>query len=250
MIVRKKNQVKSSISAGSTAGVVVDKQKEIKTEPAEIKTEKTKTEEIKAEPIVPLDVAIQTAIPQPVKTSPATATGPANPLDDFKVKVEEELGMQSKPQKNYMWPILFIFIVATLFLVGVFAYKQGIFKIEKTDIASLIPTPAAASLPSPAPAKAVDLTKYEIEVLNGSEVSGEASRQKDSLEEKGFTVSSIGNAENSDYTDTIIKAKADVDSDFVTELKNFLSNTFTVGKTQILPDDSSAPVVVILGTKK
>lgn len=183
---------------------------------------------------------------KPAVNTPINPAPENNPLNDFKEKVEIEMNMPNHPQKNYMWPILLIFIIALVLLGGVFAYKQGIFKVEKVNVVSLSPTPIA----SPVPTKAVDLKKYEIEILNGSEVSGEASRQKDNLEGEGFTISSIGNADNSDYTDTIIKAKKEVDKDFLAKLKNDLENTFTVGEAQVLSEDSSVPVVIILGVKK
>lgn len=199
------------------------------------------------EKIGSLDVATETVesvrVVEAVLTSQAPST---DPLKDFKEKMEEELSMPDSSQKNYMWPILSIFIIAVVLLVGVFAYKQGMFKREEVNVVSLTPTPTIA----PSPVKTLDLTQYEIEILNGSEVDGEASRQKGDLEGEGFTVSSIGNADNSDYTDTIIEAKKEVDPDFIVKLKDVLSETFTIGETQSLPESSSVPVVIILGTKK
>jgi hypothetical protein len=120
--------------------------------------------------------------------------------------------------------------------------------LKKVVIApAATPTPTVTVEPTQAVA---DLTKYEIEILNGSEVTGEAAKQKDTLEAAGFTVSSVGNADNSDYTDTIIKTKADVDSAFIAKLKSVLSDTFTVGPVQSLSSDVAVPVQVILGTQK
>lgn len=172
-----------------------------------------------------------------------------DPLTDFKEKMnEEEKSLLDEPQgKNFMWPILFIFIIVVVLLVGIFTYKQGIFKGEKANVVSPSPTPTI----TPEPTKvAVDLTKYEIEILNGSEVAGEAGRQQASLEEEGFTVSAIGNADNSDYTDTLIKAKKEVEKAFLDKLKGVLESAFIVEEIRTLPASSSSPVVVILGTKK
>ena len=58
------------------------------------------------------------------------------------------------------------------------------------------------------------------------------------------------NADNSDYTDTIIKAKTEVDKDFIAKLKSVLSSSLTVNATESLSEDSSVPVVVVIGTKK
>lgn len=221
---------------------------------------KKHTEEIKkaVEPVVVSDIVTQTTetvevveevVPQTAKSeTPAESLSPHDPLSDFKEKMnEEELSARDNAQKkNYMWPILLIFIIVILLLVGVFLYKSDTKIGSKVNVVTLSPTPTV----TPEPTKTVDLTKYEIEIQNGSGVSGEASRQESNLKEEGFTISSIGNAGNSNYTDTIIKARETVDKDFIAKLKSVLENTFTVGEIEVLPDDSSAPVVVIIGTKK
>jgi hypothetical protein len=210
----------------------------------------------KAEPVIVSDTITETievvegVAPQAAnpEDSVESSVPQADPLKDFKEKmVEEETTVPENSQKkNFMWPILSIFIIILILLIGIFAYKQGVFNKKEVNVVTLTPTPVVTVEPT----KTVDLTKYEIEILNGSGVSGEASKQKAALEEKGFTISSIGNADNSDYTDTIIKAKADVEKDFIAKLKDTLNSSFTVGETQSLPDDSSVPVVVIIGTAK
>lgn len=205
------------------------------------KKQEAKPEKKAAESVVLSDVVTQT-------TERIEVIQEADPLTDFKEKMaEEERPLSDGPQeKNYMWPILFIFIIVLVLLAGVFAYKQGIFKKEKINIASVSPTPTI----EPSPTITIDLAKYEIEIQNGGGVSGEAGRQKTSLEEEGFMISSIGNADNSDYTETIIKAKKTVAKTFLDKLKSVLGNTFTVGAVEILSEDASTPVVVIIGTKK
>lgn len=224
------------------------------------KNEAQNDKKISQEPVVVSDVVTETTerveiIEEvaPQITEPKVSSEPLSsndPLSDFKQKmIKEELSASGgAPKKNFMWPILLIFVVTIAILIGIFVYRQGIFKGEKVNVASLSPTPTIAITPEPA--KTIDLTQYEIEILNGSGVDGEAGRQRVNLEAEGFTVSSVGNAGNSDYTDTIIQAKAEVDKDFVVKLKSVLSNSFTVGESEILPDDSSVPVVVIIGTKK
>jgi len=234
------------------------KKQEIKTEekPAEanpvISAEVTTAkEEVKAEPVIVSDVITETIVieetPEAAKTETSESFS-SDPLSNFKERVDEELNMPDSPtKKNYMWPILFIFVVAIVLLVGIFAYKQGIFKKTIANVTPVTPTPVVTVAPT---AAAVDLTKYEVEILNGSGVDGEASKEKSVLVAAGFTVSSIGNADNSDYTDTIIKAQAQVDQNFIAKLKNTLSNMYTVGDTQILSSDAAVPVQVILGPGK
>lgn len=213
-----------------------------------------KIKEVKTEPVVVADVVTETievieqVTPQAAKSGkPAESIPAVDPLTDFKEKMNEEefLPSDMPPKKNFMWPILFIFIITLLILSGVFVYNNNT-KGERVNVVTLSPTPTI----TPEPTKAIDLSKYEIEILNGSEVNGEAGRQKESLEAEGFAISSIGNADNSDYTDTIIKAKKEVEKAFLDKLKNVLKNTFTVGEIETLPDDSLSLVVVIIGTKK
>jgi hypothetical protein len=184
---------------------------------------------------------IEETAPQEVKVQEK------NSLVDFKEKMikEEHSDFNAPSKKNFMWPILFIFIIAIGLLVGVFLYRSGVSNSKKIDVAKISPAPVVTVEPT----KAVDLAQYKIEVLNGSEVDGEAGRQKASLEGEGFAVSSVGNADNSDYTDTIIKAKSEVDKAFVGKLKTFLEDSFTVTQEE-LSDDASVPVIVILGIQK
>lgn len=183
----------------------------------------------------------------PVSQTTTQQAPTEDPLSDFKEKLnkEEFSAFDNAPKKNYMWPILFIFIAAVALLTGVFAYKQGVFKTAKIAVPTATPTPVV----TPEPTKAPDLTKFEIEILNGSGVDGEAGRQRLSLTTEGFTVSSVGNADSSDYTDTIIRATAAVDKDFIAKLKSTLESSFTAVKEEVLSDDSPVPVTIILGTK-
>ena len=171
-----------------------------------------------------------------------------DPLIDFKEKMSEEEEQpvtSDSPQKNYMWPILFIFIIALLLLSGIFVYKQGMNKGTQVNVVTLTPTPTVI----PKPTKPIDLTKYEIQILNGSEVDGEAGRQRSKLEGEGFIVSSVGNADKSDYTKTIIQAKKEVDQAYLDKLKSVLEKSFVVGEMEELPEDSDSDVIVIIGSE-
>lgn len=184
----------------------------------------------------------------PVSAAPVvSAPASSDPLAGFKEKLQQDSSSSIPAKKNFMWPILFIFVIALAILGGVFIYKQGIIKTEKVN--EVVLTPAPIRTVSPTIAK-VDLSKYEVKILNGSETEGEAGRQKISLEEEGFTISAIGNATESDYTDTIIQAKKEVESAFLDELKKVLELSFSVGKQEELPDDADSDVVVIIGSKK
>lgn len=216
----------------------------------EISNKKQAISNKKEEPVVVSDVVTETTerIEVIEEATPDKAAPAVDPLTEFKEKMieEESLPSDMSPKKNFMWPILFIFIITLLLLGGIFVWKKGAITGGKINVVTLTPSPTVV----PSPTITIDLTKYEIKVLNGSEVDGEAGRQKSSLETEGFTVSTVGNADNSDYTDTVIQAKKEVEKDFIAKLKSVLEDSFTVGDTESLSDSASTPVVIILGTKK
>lgn len=152
---------------------------------------------------------------------------------------------------------LFILIPGVL-LLG--ALLGGVYFYQKSVNQNLQPTPtpgaaiessvSATVVPSASPSAKLDLTKYAINVQNGSGIPGTAGVGKALLTKAGFKVGTTGNADNYDYTDTIIKTKADVPPDFNTKLTTTLSGIYSVAKVQSLPASSSAEVVVIIGSSK
>ncbi len=235
-----KKHASSSAKASADAKITVDK--------TEGQGEKRGNNLV--EPVVLSDIVTETSEKVEIieEVTPAESTPAADPLTEFKEKMieEEQVASHSSAKKNYMWPILFIFIIAVVLMVGIFIYKQGMNKGTEVNVVSLSPTPTIVPTATVA---AIDLSKYEISILNGSGISGEASKQKESLEAKGFTVSTIGNAGNSDYTATIIQAKKEVDKAFLDKLKSVLESSFVLGNQEELPEDSDSDVIVILGSE-
>lgn len=188
--------------------------------------------------------------PQENEKQPAVSVPPTDPLTQFKEKmIEEEKNPISdiSQKKNFMWPILFIFIIALAMLGGVFIYKKEMSKAKVPEVN--VVTISEAPTVMPEPTVTLDLSKYEIKILNGSEVDGQAGKQKTNLEAEGFTVSTIGNAAKSDYRKTIIQAKENIDSDFLDKLKNVLEQYFILGEEEELPEDARDDVIVILGSQ-
>lgn len=167
-------------------------------------------------------------------------------------KEEEKEEETSKPKKSIspvFWIIIpGIFILGAI-LGGIIFYQRGVntTKVEPT------PTPVtstSATEPTSTPSATVDLEKYEVAVFNGSGTAGEAGKVQDILETAGFVVSSTGNAASYDYSDTIIKAKEDVDNAFIQKLTDTLSDTYVVGDTELLSASSDDSVQVIVGSSK
>jgi hypothetical protein len=161
------------------------------------------------------------------------------------------------PVKPSTGPNPLLIIIPGVLLLG--ALLGGVYFYQKGVNQSLSPTPTpesstdvieATTQPSSSPSAKLDLTKYSINVQNGSGIPGTAGAAKDILTKAGFKVGTTGNADNYDYTDTIIKAKSDVPSDFITKLTTTLSATYEVAKAQTLSDSSTDTIVVIIGSSK
>ncbi len=217
-----------------------------------------KTDDASGTDNITSDIPVQSAPVQsgqavvPPQSTPPIIEPAQAPLTQIQTNETNELNkdFNQGEKKNFLLPIIFVVLLALAFYGGIFVYKKFFIKNEdaKTNIVTLSPTPKIVQ-PTPT-IEEIDLSKYEIKILNGSEVEGEAGRQKTNLENEGFTISSIGNAETSDYTSTIIQAKKDVETEFLDKLKTIFETSFASSKIEDLSEDSAADVIVILGTKK
>jgi len=135
-------------------------------------------------------------------------------------------------------------------LGGIYFYQKNINMVSQpTPTPEAIGTPTIT--PSASPSAKLVLTKYPINIQNGSGIPGVAGDAKSLLTKAGFSVSGTGNADNYDYTDTVIKVKSDVPAEFISKLITTLSGIYKVStKTESLPDTSKDEVVVIVGSSK
>lgn len=156
------------------------------------------------------------------------------------------VAMNTTKNSNKMW--LWIVIIVLLIAVGVGAYFFMNREAEDSDSSSITPT---SSFPTDKPSPTeedVDLEAYEIMVLNGSETAGEAGRLKTALEEAGFKVAGTGNADKTDYTETIVQAKSTVSKGYLDKLREELEGTYELTtNVEELDDDDENDVVVIIG---
>jgi hypothetical protein len=174
--------------------------------------------------------------------------------------VERQQPMQAPvvPQiknSNSVNPLLIIlpgiFLLGAL-LGGIYFYQKSMTGTapEQTSAPdysnSVTPSPTS----TPAPTAKADLTKYPINVMNGSGTPGLAGTVKELLTGAGFKVSATGNAPSYDFTKTVIKAKADVPQEFITKLSETLSKSYVVDTNQALATSSADSVQVIIGSTK
>lgn len=136
---------------------------------------------------------------------------------------------------------------------GVYVYLTGTKRISiKSIVNSETPEPLASSSPVPAPSATplanVDLTTFKVSVLNGNGGIGVATAAKTIIEKAGFKVSSIGNADNFNFTDTLIQVKPDVADTVVAMLKNSLSSNYSVKIGDPLSSGDNFDIVVTVGS--
>lgn len=114
-----------------------------------------------------------------------------------------------------------------------------------TPVASPTPTPIPIATATPAP---VDLTELSVQVLNGSGIAGQAGVVKDLLVEAGFDADNIktGNADNYDYTKTIVSLNSSVPDSVYTTIRTELVD-YQVSQGDPLTTTSDYDIVITVG---
>jgi len=177
-----------------------------------------------------------------------------SPENKEEVADEEEVeNFDEESSGRFSWKKVILFtLIAALFgaiIVGGYLYLQGgyqvkIVKVDKQAEKSL-DIPEVSPTPTEAP---ISKEKYEITVLNGSGIEGEAASVEELLEDEGFVVAEIGNADNQAYLETEIRAGEEVDEEYLEELEEALN---VRGPTEIeeAPDAQTEEVVVVVGSE-
>lgn len=93
-------------------------------------------------------------------------------------------------------------------------------------------------------ATGLDRADLSIVVLNGSGVSGAAGKLSTKLKDLGYTVSSTGNADSSDYESTEINVKS-TKKNFLNLLKKDLGSDYTIGDTTTTYTGSGDAQIII-----
>ncbi|HSX09676.1 MAG TPA: LytR C-terminal domain-containing protein [Candidatus Saccharimonadales bacterium] len=221
--------------------------------------------------------------PQPVETSPEVAAAvsapeqssqaatsapdlsPTLPPSAFTIQNGgDEVAPTSKPEGEKKRFGIYFFVVAFLsFILGLGAMAAasyfGVINLALPNVSlpsgvhvpSFGAKPTATPVPpTPSPTEVpVDVSQYTIEILNGSGVTGQAGKVKDSLTADKFNVSSTGNAANNNFTKTEIAAKKSVSAAYITKLESELNKTFVVDTTvATLSNSATTDVTVTLGS--
>ncbi len=186
---------------------------------------------------------------------------------------------QTKRSKTLIILALFLILLGVVLFVGqrLLGTKESDKKVISAKIAptaiivpsdtpmpsiSSSPTPKKTSQPTKAPtptkaeekkatnpidsATGLDRSAVTIDILNGSGVSGAASKMSSLLKDLGYGIGSTGNADNFDYQNITIQIKNST-SKYLPLLKKDISSSYTVSDASTTLASGSADAVIIVG---
>lgn len=144
----------------------------------------------------------------------------------------------------------FATLLAMVLAGGVYVYLTGTKGIGTRTVASETTTPLPTDTPSSTstPAPKVDFSTYKFSILNGNGGIGVASAAKAIVEKAGFKVTNLGNADNFNFTNTMIQTKSSVTEDAIDTLKTSLSAKYSVKIGDNLDPASAFDIVVTVGS--
>jgi hypothetical protein len=195
----------------------------------------------------------------------ATVTIEVEEKEDVSAVVEEKVETQT-PKKTqaedvvenfndqsagYSWKKIFLIILIVV-PIGFLAFGGFLYFSQNLNSSFLKPQPKKTiTLPEiiPTPTKVViDKEAYTIEIQNGSGIAGEGAKVKSTLESEGFKVGTVGNADNSNYTDTMITVNDNVSDGYIEELRKTLEERGPVEKTEKFATGQDGEVLIIIGS--
>ncbi len=177
--------------------------------------------------------------------------------NSFVVRETDNIDLNSKyGERSAFLKIFLVTFLATLlaFVVagGIYVYFTGTKTIEDgkiVDVQTPAPEATVEPTPTPTPNSNVDVSSYKLSVLNGSGGIGIANAGKVVIEKAGFKVATVGNADNFEFTDTLIEVKPSISADVVAKLKQALSEKYSVKVGDMLDAASTYDIVVTIGSK-
>ena len=223
--------------------LLTEKSEPEKETPPVVKEEEKTVSEPKVE-IPAVEIKTETVLSQ-------SQSDPVPPPISVPISQVETSPADEPPKRKALWVIV-IFVFILLVIGGVWIYLSNASQKEEKKSetkSSSGPTPTKTQ-PTAVASEEAKLDKYPIKVLNGSGIAGEASQLQEILVEGGFDVSETGNAENYDYTDTVIQAKKSIEKTFLEKVNTLIGKSYSLGKTEELSASDSSDVVVIVGSKK
>lgn len=178
--------------------------------------------------------------------------------DEEVLNLELLKGVEARPPSRWVGiliaPMLIIIIaIAAGFLVFQ-AQRRTDQNTTKPSQTGLTPTQTVVTprqmrlTPTATESAQVDFSDYSIRILNGSGRAGEAARLEAILEDNGFNVIEIGNANSSNYEKTEVYHKEEVPQSLILGLDKILNTLYDFSISANLEEDSESDILIIIGS--
>lgn len=169
-------------------------------------------------------------------------------LKDVRPDTTKEVEKSGKPFVKVFLIFIVLLAIGGAVAGGIYYYKYSVSTPTTTEEEEATTEPTSTATPVPEEADYSDIT---VSILNGSGVAGGAGSVATLIEEFGFSEPNTGNADSYDYTTTTISLKESVPSALYDSIKEKLSETYIIEKSDTaLEEDSSYDIIIIVGTKK
>lgn len=147
----------------------------------------------------------------------------------------------------------FATLLALLLVGGIYVYITGIKNLPSVNVPKqtplAIPSQTAIPTATPVASPSATLSTYKVSVLNGNGGIGVATAAKNIIEKAGFKVSYIGNADNFNFTDTLVQAKASVPQNVVDIVNASLTGSYSIKAGNQLDPADAYDIIVTVGSK-
>jgi flagellar basal body-associated protein FliL len=173
-------------------------------------------------------------------------------LKDVRPDTTKEVEKGRGPALKIVLTITAVLAVLGIIAGGVYYYQTGFNKEAETtsDEQEQVEAPDVTEAPEPTP-EDVDLSEFSVNILNGSGIAGEAGKVDALLTELSFKETDTGNADSYDYTTTIVSLKESVSDEVYNKIKEALTESYMIEKSdETLEEDSAFDVKIIVGSKK
>jgi len=188
---------------------------------------------------------------EPEKSTPKTEDDIKKWLSDVDTN---DIPMDDAPKGNKLKGFLVALIVVIILGAmggGIYYYQSNVASPDVDDQSIAVVTPTILPTPTEAPTEEVDLSALTVEILNGSGKSGLAGTVAIALTDGGFSDATAGNADASNYEETIVSMKADTPKGVYTEINKILGTDYVLELSEEpLDEDSEYDVSIVLGSSK
>jgi len=146
--------------------------------------------------------------------------------------------------------IAFAILILVVSALGAVLYLRNRASNPPTELPiATTQTPQPTTTPQPTPTTTpINLADYSVEILNGSGISGEATRVKNLLETATFETFSIGNASSYDYTNTEVSMKQDVPEVVFASLQDALTE-YSLITADVLDATDTVDIRIVIGVR-